>query len=429
MSKKVYLILLFVGVAAFFYYLGFEDGQEEYDFITNEEILEQDTLNQFVHESKYLFGLVIDSLEVIEDIVKPRQNLSSILLPYNVSYATIDKLVKSSKGIFDVRKIAAKKKYTILCANDSVQTAKYFIYQPNQIEYIIFDLGDSLNVKKFEKEIEIQEKSISGVINSSLYESMIEGGASPQLANALSEIFAWQVDFFRVQKEDKFKVIYEEKSIEGEAVGIGKILGAYFEHFNTPFYAIPFDQGAGAEFFDENGGSLRKAFLKAPLNYTRISSRYSLKRFHPVQKRFKAHLGTDYAAPPGTPIMSVGDGQVVEARYSKFNGRFVKVKHNGVYTTQYLHMSKIAKGVRAGTRVKQGQVIGYVGSTGLATGPHLCFRFWKNGKQVDALKVKIPPSHPVKKELIENFSEVKSGIISKLETISYKNGEKIMAQK
>ncbi|HZI25990.1 MAG TPA: peptidoglycan DD-metalloendopeptidase family protein, partial [Chryseolinea sp.] len=203
------------------------------------------------------------------------------------------------------------------------------------------------------------------------------------------------------------------------AVGIKQINGIYFEHFSHPYYAFPFDQGEGLDYFDEEGKSLRKALLKYPIEFTRISSRYTMKRFHPVQKRWKAHLGTDFAAPKVTPIRAVGDGLVEEAQYRSNNGNYVKIRHNGTYTTQYLHMSGIASGVRAGTRVRQGQTIGYVGSTGLATGNHLCYRFWKNGVQVDALKAELPPSQPVKKEYLESFESVKTELTKKLELIPF----------
>jgi murein DD-endopeptidase MepM/ murein hydrolase activator NlpD len=366
-----------------------------------------------------LYGMVVDDYEVIEGVIRPNQTLSTLLSPFNVSYATLHEVSIQSKKVFNVNKIMASKKYTLLCGQDSLKTAKYFIYESSPKEYVVFSLYDSISVSVFEKEVELVEKSISGVIHTSLWEAMMSSGASAQLASALSDIYAWQVDFFRIQKGDRFKVIYQEEVIEGQTVGMGKVLSACFEHYGKEYYAFPFDQGKGVEYFDEEGTSLRKAFLKAPLNYTRISSRYSPRRYHPVQKRYKAHLGTDYAAPTGTPIMSVGDGVVVEAGYGQFNGNYVKVKHNSVYSTQYLHMSRIAKGIRKGTRVQQGQVIGFVGATGLASGPHLCFRFWKNGKQVDALKVSPPKSDPVMKEFEVDFNKVKDEMMIKLKQIEY----------
>jgi murein DD-endopeptidase MepM/ murein hydrolase activator NlpD len=242
-------------------------------------------------------------------------------------------------------------------------------------------------------------------------------GISPDVTNRFVDVFAWQVDFNRLQKGDKFKVIYKEILVEGEVIGVSNIEGIYFEHAGKPLYAFPLDQGEGTEFFDENGQSLRKAFLKYPIEFTRISSRFSLKRFHPVAKVFRAHKGTDFAAPAGTPIRSVGDGTVEEATYKGNNGNYVKVRHNSSYSTQYLHMSKIAKGIRPGTRIKQGQTIGFVGSTGLASGPHLCYRFWKNGVQVDALRVKLPPAQPVSQENLPTFELIKQELKQKLDLI------------
>jgi murein DD-endopeptidase MepM/ murein hydrolase activator NlpD len=240
------------------------------------------------------------------------------------------------------------------------------------------------------------------------------------LIHSLSEVFAWQVDFYRIQKGDRFKVLYEQLLVDDEEAGIGKIIGAYFNHNEEDYYAVYFDQGSGISYFDENGQSLQKQFLKSPLRYKRISSRYTRRRYHPVLKRYKAHLGTDYAAPTGTPIRSVGDGVVEEARYSQYNGRYVKIRHNSVYTTQYLHMSRFGKGIKAGVKVTQGQVIGYVGSTGLANGPHLCFRFWKNGQQVDALNVKLPPSEPVNEDKRDEYNVVMKSVLEKLNNVSFK---------
>jgi murein DD-endopeptidase MepM/ murein hydrolase activator NlpD len=242
---------------------------------------------------------------------------------------------------------------------------------------------------------------------------------SHDLTNKFVDIFAWQVDFQRLQKGDQFKLIYEENLVEEKSVGVGRILGVYFEHSNNGYYAFPFDQGDGLDYFDNEGNSLRKALLKYPIEFTRISSRYSKSRFHPVVKVFRPHLGTDFAAPTGTPIRSVGDGIVEEAQYKTNNGNYVKIRHNGTYTTGYLHMSKIASGITPGTRVRQGQTIGFVGSTGLATGPHLCYRFWKNGVQVDALKVELPPSQPVKADYFQNFEKVKTDLIQRLQLIPF----------
>lgn len=372
-----------------------------------------------IKEPNVLYGMVVDNYTVIEDKIKRNEVLGDILMEYNVPANIIHQVSKLSRSVFDVRKIAPDKKYTLICGQDSLKTAKAFVYEPNPIEYIVFRFEDTLWVDVCKREVVITEKSIAGEIKSNLSETIEELGISHELTNRFVDIFGWQVDFQRLQKGDKFKLIYEEAQVEGVPVGIKQINGIYFEHFGHPYYAFPFDQGEGIDYFDEEGKSLRKALLKYPIEFTRISSRYTMSRFHPVQKRWKAHLGTDFAAPRGTPIRAVGDGLVEEAQYKSNNGNYVKIRHNGTYTTQYLHMSGIASGVRAGTRVRQGQTIGYVGSTGLATGPHLCYRFWRNGVQVDALKVELPPSQPVKKEYLESFESVKTELTKKLEVIPF----------
>jgi murein DD-endopeptidase MepM/ murein hydrolase activator NlpD len=370
-----------------------------------------------VKEPTVLYGMIVDGHVVIEDKIKRNQFLADILKEYNVSTKLINQVSLLSRDVFDVRKIVPNKKYTLICDSDSLKTAKAFVYEPNPIDYIVFKFTDSLQVDVCKREVTVSERTISGVIYSSLSETIESMGISHELTNKFVDIFAWQVDFQRLQRGDQFKLIYEEMSVDETPIGIGRINGIYFEHFKSPYYAIPFDQGEGVDYFDEKGKSLRKALLKYPIEFTRISSRYSQNRFHPVQKRWKAHLGTDFAAPTGTPIRSVGDGIVLEAQYKSNNGYYVKIRHNSTYTTQYLHMSKIAPGVRSGTRVRQGQWIGNVGSTGLATGPHLCYRFWRNGVQVDALRVELPPSQPINDNFIQAFDETKLQVMDRLNTI------------
>jgi murein DD-endopeptidase MepM/ murein hydrolase activator NlpD len=380
------------------------------------------TIELSVREPRMLYGMVVkDDHLVIEDKVKRNERLGDILEQYNVPSRIINEISNLSRKIFDPRKIAANKKYTLICDKDSLTRAKAMVYEPNAIDYIVFKFGDSLSVDVCKREVVTVEKSISGVIHSNLSETIEQLGISHELTNRFVDIFGWQVDFQRLQKGDKFKLIYQENQVDGVAIGIRQIDGIYFEHFNSDYYAFPFDQGDGLDYFDEKGKSLRKALLKYPIEFTRISSRYNLNRFHPVQKRYKAHLGTDFAAPRGTPIRSVGDGVVLEAQYKSNNGNYVKIRHNGTYTTQYLHMSKIASGIHAGMRVRQGETIGYVGSTGLATGPHLCYRFWRNGVQVDALRVDLPASQPVKKEFDESFEKVKQTLTEKLQAIPFQD--------
>lgn len=368
------------------------------------------------------FGLITDTLISSTDYVNTNETLSDILLEWNVTPQTIATLCEIPTDDFDITKIISGKPYHTYYS-EKENKLHYFVYEKDPVNYVVIDLIDSVRLYTDKKEVVKKTKIASGIIEHSLYTALTKNDISPELVLKLSEIFAWQIDFYHIQKGDNFKVIFEEKYADDKPVGIGEIIGAYFSHYGEDYYAVQFDQGNGVEYFDENGKSLRKAFLKAPLKYSRISSRYNPKRFHPVLKRFKAHLGTDYAAPAGTPIYSVGDGVVIEAGYTGGNGNYVKIRHNSVYTTQYLHMSKFAKGIRKGVSVKQGDVIGYVGSTGLATGPHVCFRFWKNGQQVDPLREKIPPSTPVKPEYSELYETRKNLIIGQLNEIKLHPGE------
>jgi len=351
-----------------------------------------------------VYGLFVDSLNVYEGVVKKNETLTDILIPHKVSYKTITEIAKLAKDKFNVRKIKSGKEYKIFSKNDSTNEIQYFIYESDPINYTIVDFTDSVNtIITGEKDIIIKERKVSGIIENSLYETLNSQNVSDLLALKLADVYAWQIDFYRLYDGDSFRVIFEEKYINDKFVGIGKIKFAYFNHRNEEFYAFYYEQNGKGEYFDDAGKSLRKAFLKSPLKFGRMSSSFSRKRFHPVLHRFKAHLGTDYAAPTGTPIHATGDGVVIEARYKSNNGNYVKIRHNGTYMTQYLHMSKIAKGIRPGVSVKQDQVIGYVGSTGQATGPHVCYRFWKNGEQVNSRTQKVESSNPISEKNIKKF--------------------------
>ncbi len=363
--------------------------------------------NSSANEVKMLYGLRMDGFDVETNTIERNESLSGILQRYDVDLQTISAIADQSKPVFDVRKIAAGHDYTVL--KDHSGKLAYFIYQPNAVDYIVYDLRDSVNVYREQKEVTTQVETVTGIIRGSLYETLQVRGASPDLAVQLAEIYGWAVNFYRINNGDWFKLVYERSYVEGKPIGPGKIQSAIFGHNGKEYQAYYFEPNDGGKgsYYDENGKTLRRTFLKAPLKYSRISSRYTMRRFHPVQKQWTAHLGTDFAAPHGTPIVATADGVVTEASYGSGNGNYVKIQHDNVYATQYLHMSKRA--VKKGQRVTQGQVIGYVGSTGLATGPHVCYRFWKHGKQVDALAQVFPPSEPIKDEYRVAFQRVLNG--------------------
>ncbi|MCP4551544.1 MAG: peptidoglycan DD-metalloendopeptidase family protein [Bacteroidetes bacterium] len=365
------------------------------------------------------YGIVVDSLVIYRDRIKRNEFLAEILLRYNVDYATIDLAAKRAKPIFDVRRIRTGHKYSVLCTNDSLKKVQYFVYENSPTSYIVFDLKDSVHIHTGNKEIEIRMNEIGGEINSSLWNSIIDNEGDPNLANELSEIFAWTIDFFGIRKGDNYKVIYEELYVEDEKIGLGKIQTAVFNHINKNHYAFYFIQDSIGDYFDEKGGSLRRAFLKAPLRFKRISSRYSNSRLHPVLKIRRPHRGVDYAAAAGTPVHSVGDGVVSEIKRTRQGGNQIKIKHNGTYTTAYLHLSKYASGMKAGKKVKQGETIAYVGATGLATGPHLDFRFYRNGKAIDPLKVESPPVNPVDPSCRTTFDSIANQYKGLLDSICY----------
>ncbi len=346
-----------------------------------------------VIEENLLFGFNIDRFHVIEGAFKSGDVLSKVLLPLGVGNGEIEALVNLSRPVFDVRRIQPKKKWIALFDEPSAELPSYFLFEKNLRDYVVFSIKDSLAVWEASKPIETVARSIEGRITHSLSKSIAELGAPADLALELSSIYAWTIDFYRLQKNDHFKLLFEEELIDGESSGRCSILACSFTHNGKERKAYRYELDGAANYFDREGESLRKAFLKAPVKFSRISSRYTGKRFHPVLKRYKAHLGTDYAAPHGTPIVAVGDGVVTKSGYTNGNGNYVKIKHNGTYETQYLHMSKRA--VKPGQNVQQGEVIGYVGSTGLATGPHVCFRFWKNGEQVDHLREEFPSADPI----------------------------------
>ena len=366
--------------------------------------------------SKSLYGINIDSMFVETKKIKWGESFSDILFKSGIDNKIIFDAINKSKNIFNLKTLKKGKEYKLLSYVDKKKPA-YFIYEPDLFSAIVYSLQDSIFVDKRIKPIHLKEKVVYGSIESSLYETIEKNKFPLDLVYLLVDVFAWQVDFYKINKGDRFKVVYLEEVIDNKVIGIKEIKAAYFYHNNKDYYAFKYDQGKGIDYFDEKGNNLRKTFLRSPLNFSRISSRYSKKRFHPVLKRYKSHLGTDYAAPRGTPIRSVADGIVTEATRNRGNGIYVKIKHNNKYSTQYLHMSKFAKKIKKGVRVVQGQTIGYVGSTGLATGPHVCFRFWKNGIQVDPYKQNdLPPGEPISKIHNDTFEYIRIKYLEKLKT-------------
>lgn len=354
------------------------------------------------------YGFAYDSSLVSEHKVQPNESLYLILDKLDFSPPEIYSITRQAREVFDVRSFRPGQSYRVYASADSSLPVSRLVWQPNPVDYVVFDWRDSLNIYKQQKEITTQLASVSGEINSSLYETLVEEGASPMLVYKLSEIYAWEIDFFGLRPGDRFEMVYEQKFIDGEFYSEGEILAADFTHRGESFRAYKFENEEISGYFDENGNSMQKALLKAPFKYNhRISSGYSRNRFHPVLKRRIPHYGVDYAAPYGTPVLSVGDGTVTEARYRGASGNIVKIRHNGTYETAYLHLKGFARGIRSGAEVKQGQVIGYVGNTGRVTGTHLDYRIYKNGRPVNPLQIDLPASRAVPESSMEEFAQVR----------------------
>ena len=366
------------------------------------------------------YGFSNDSLKVDTVIVGKNKSFADVLLPFDIPYLTILKMASVDKDVFNARKVVDGKKFLLYMVKDSTKKLCCIVYEKDPVNYVIFDFGDTLKIIEGKKKVIHTERTASGIIDNSLFATLSEQNISPNLALKLSEIFAWQIDFYRIRKGDYFKVVYDENIIDKNDSFVGRIRAAVFYHFKKDYYAFYFNQENELDYFDENGNSLRKAFLRAPLKFSRISSRFSRRRYHPLFHKYEAHLGIDFAAPTGTPVHAIGDGVVIAAKYRRGNGNYIKIRHNSTYQSGYLHLSRYAKGIRAGKTVKQGQTIGYVGMTGYATGPHLDLRFWKNGQLVNYLKMDFPPSKPIEKKYRKDFNKVKDVYLKKLNELSVK---------
>jgi murein DD-endopeptidase MepM/ murein hydrolase activator NlpD len=361
-----------------------------------------------------LYGIPADSFYIETGTVKKNQILSQILGQYELPEGTLGRLLVLPREVFDTRKIKAGNNYTLFLERDTSNMLRYLVYEHSPVDYTVFDFTDSLRIYDRKKRIKSVERLVGGRIESSLWNTIVQQKVDPMLTLELSDIFAWTVDFFGIQPGDSFSVAYDALYVDTTFAGTGRIHAAYFRQNGREFYAIPFVQDSIESYFDADGSSLRRTFLKAPLHYRRIASRYSHSRLHPILKIRRAHHGVDYSAPLGTPVYTIGDGKIIEMGTKGQSGRIVKVRHNSVYTTAYLHLSGFAKGLKTGALVRQGDVIGYVGSSGLSTGPHLDFRVYKNGSAIDPLKMESPPVDPVKPENLLAFDSAKSVAIKKL---------------
>tara|TARA_R110001583_G_scaffold16631_3_gene68174 strand:- start:3912 stop:5180 length:1269 start_codon:yes stop_codon:yes gene_type:complete len=372
----------------------------------------------------YEYGFNLSNYKVVNDTIKSGENFSEILDRHHISYPKVLEIVNKVRDTFNVRRIKSGIPYTILAKKDSTEKAEVFIYKESLINYTVVKFNDSIiEAYTGKKPVRIEVKTASGVIHSNLSEAIDEQGLNPYLTYKMADdIYAWTIDFSRLQKDDKFKLIYEQVYINDTIpVGIGEVKAAYFEHGGKPFYAFKFLADSVLkipDYYDEEGSNLRRQFLKMPVKFSRISSRYNLRRrIAYYGNKIRAHKGTDFAAPIGTEIMSTANGVVVESRRKGGNGNYVKVRHNGTYSTQYLHMSKRA--VKVGDVVKQGQVIGYIGMTGNTGGPHVCYRFWKNGAQVDPLKQKLPSAEPMKEKIKPSYLNFIKSLKYELDSVEY----------
>ncbi len=372
-----------------------------------------------VKEKVIKYGLPIEDFIVVCDTLRQNETLTDMLMRLGFSVSDVYKMTQCPDSVFNARKLRPGEVCSLLCDRDSLVTPRYLVYEENIRDYVVFDLMNDFSATRKCNPSEWIEGEVAGVVNSSLWVSLEENGTSPLLAVEMSHIFGWSVDFFGIQNGDEYRLIYEGEFVGDAPMNNFRILAASFKTADTTIYAIPFVQDNEELFYNVDGNSLEGAFLKAPLDYYRISSRFTNRRFHPVLKRYRAHHGVDYAAPTGTPVYAIGSGKVIAKAYQKGGGgNYVKIRHNSVYVTTYMHLSGFAKGLKVGDYVKQKQVIGYVGSTGVSTGPHLDFRVHENGKPINPLTIKSQPKKPISKANKDAFNVVADSLVCRLKAIS-----------
>lgn len=381
-----------------------------------------------IDESKLRYGFLLDTFAQAKTAkIASSESLKDFIEAADLSAAQIDKINKNCEGLFDVRHFRTGKEYMLLTRQGS-NTPDYFCYAPDLFSHLIVNLK-TLEVKKLDVKYETKVETASGIIESNIWNTMVDNGWSFDITDRMEDALSCSVDFHHTDEGDKFKFIYENKYVNGKPVASGNLLAAYFTDNDKEHYAIWYDNGKVKGFFDAEGRPMKKTFLKSPVRYAHISSGFNLRRFHPVLRYVKPHLGTDFAAPTGTPIMAIADGVITEATRKGGNGIYVKIRHDGKYETQYLHMCRHAKGIHPGVHVMQGQTIGYVGSTGLATGPHVCFRFWKNGEQHNFQKADLPAPQPMDKGELPAYFAFRDGVIAQIAKIPYRTAEEIAATK
>lgn len=410
MNKYIHTFTIAIGLVGYLLISSCQIKQQEKE----EDIIEVDTVPHI-----YEYGICIDSLNLYQFDIKQGDNPAIIFSKLGFSAIKADSISKASANVLDPTKLKAGMHYITLTTQDTLETVQYIAFAKSLTDYAVIDLtGDSIKAFEYKKNVSIKRKYIEGNISSSLWNVIVDNGASPLLAMKIADVYAWQIDFFDIKVGDSFQVIYNEAFIDDTtALAITSVDAAIFVHEDKEYTAIPFMQDSVMEHFDKEGFSLRKAFLKAPLDFFRITSRFSNARFHPILKRYRAHHGVDYAAPVGTPVKSIGAGKVIAKGYMNGGGHSIKIQHNSMYVTSYMHLSRYANGLEVGFHVQQGEVIGYVGSTGLSTGPHLDFRVYKNGEPINPLAMDAPPSLPVKPELKDSFLLIQKHYLQELDSL------------
>ncbi len=364
------------------------------------------------------FGFSLNSFDVFLKKVQKNQTFSDILFSGKIPGEKVAEIIREVSGVTDLRKMSVGSKFSFYKERERPEEVKYIVYEQDPVNALIINLNDTLNIIKHKKTVSVSPRIVHAVLSGSLYKTLSDKNVNPDVAVRLSELFGWQIDFYRLQEGDEFKIYFEEKIVNGRIIGSGKILAAEFIHCGKIFNAFLFNDTGKEDFFDSEGNSMRKAFLKAPLKFSRISSGFSYRRLHPVLKAYRPHTGVDYAAPAGTEVQAVGDGIVDYSGYKGAEGNYIKIKHPNEYMSGYMHLSRFASGMKKGRFVKQGEVIGYVGSTGRSTGPHLDFRFWKKGQPLDFLRTEFPSSFPLTEKNREAFFRLRDQLTEKMNAYS-----------